>query len=77
MSRCDYCGRPFRQMADRFCDKKDQHATPDLAMRIVDAVEYDLRDRRGIRHEWDQVDEDVQDEIRDTLVEKVRAELPK
>jgi hypothetical protein len=34
------------------------------AQEAVAAIEMDLRGRRGLRHEWEQVDEDVQDEIR-------------
>jgi hypothetical protein len=37
-----------------------------LSKNIFKVVEEDLRDRRGIRHEWDNVDEDIQKEIRDT-----------
>ena len=37
-----------------------------LAIKIFRAIERDLRDRRGIRHEWDRVDRDIQREIRKT-----------
>jgi hypothetical protein len=45
-----------------------------LAKKIFAAVESDLRDRRGIRHEWDHVDKEVQEEIRITnqqAIEKI------
>jgi hypothetical protein len=53
-----------------------------LARQIFSAVEADLRDRRGIRHEWDRVDESVQREIRKTNVTRItellkRADLTK
>ena len=34
------------------------------AEKIVDAILVDLADRRGLRHEWDQIDDDIQAEIR-------------
>ena len=42
-----------------------------LAKKIFKVVENDLRDRRGIRHEWDQVDEEIQEEIRETNEKKI------
>ena len=38
----------------------------DIAKEIFEKIESDLRDRRGIRHEWDMVDDDIQEEIRET-----------
>lgn len=73
--RCTSCDRLLSFMAHRVCQEKDKHVTPTLAMRVVDEIEWDLRDRRGIRHEWDNVDEDVQDEILTTLTAKVDAVL--
>jgi len=32
--------------------------------RAVEAIIADLTDRRGLRHEWEQIDSDVRDEIR-------------
>jgi len=46
------------------------------ATRIVAAIENDLRDRRGLKHEWNAIDADVQDEIRMAWARIVRAELP-
>lgn len=37
-----------------------------LAKKIFEAVERDLRDRRGLRHEWDRIEDDIQKEIRET-----------
>ena len=45
----------------------------------VNAIIDDLSDRRGLRHEWDNIDEDIQDEIRETwrgLIEKALAAPP-
>lgn len=30
---------------------------------IVDAIVRDLSDRRGLRHEWDKIDDDIKEEI--------------
>ena len=35
------------------------------ATLIVDKIIKDLSDRRGLRHEWEKIDEDIQQEIRD------------
>jgi hypothetical protein len=32
---------------------------------IVDAIIRDLSDRRGLRHEWEAIDDDIKNEIRD------------
>jgi hypothetical protein len=34
-----------------------------LAKRIVRKIVADLRDRRGLRHQWDQIDDAIRDEI--------------
>lgn len=36
------------------------------ASKAMQQIENDLRGRRGLKNEWDSVDEDVRDEIRDT-----------
>jgi trans-2-enoyl-CoA reductase len=35
---------------------------------IVEEIIKDLSDRRGLRQEWNQIDEDIQEEIRETWV---------
>ena len=37
----------------------------DLAGRIVDDIVKDFTDRRGLRQEWEMIDEDIQEEIRE------------
>lgn len=34
-----------------------------LAAKIVDDIVDDLQDRRGLRQEWDQIDDDVKQQI--------------
>lgn len=47
----------------------------DLSKRAVSTVLTDLLDRRGIRHAWDGIDDDIRDEIRTTLQAKVLEEF--
>jgi len=47
----------------------------DKAVQIVNAILHDLTGRRGLRHEWDGIDDDIQQEIRDTWATIVRKEL--
>lgn len=42
--------------------------TPTKIEAAVDAIIADLRDRRGLRQEWDQIDEEIALEIRDEWV---------
>jgi hypothetical protein len=40
-----------------------------MEQRIINAVEAiirDLSDRRGLRQEWEQIDDDIQEEIKET-----------
>lgn len=39
-----------------------------ITENIVDAIIKDLKDRRGLRHQWENIDEDVQRDIRDAWV---------
>lgn len=45
------------------------------AERVVEAILRDLEDRAGFDHWWDGIEMDIQEEIRETLVEKVAAVL--
>ena len=49
----------------------------DKAERIVQTIERDFTDRRGLRQEWERIDSETQAEIRATWVEIVRKELAK
>lgn len=37
----------------------------DKAMKAVNAIIEDLSDRRGLRQEWESIDNDIQQEIRE------------
>lgn len=65
---CDYCGKRF----DRPGCEDERHVTPDMAQRIVAAIEDDLRDRRGLRQAFESIDDELQVEIRDTWAALVR-----
>lgn len=47
----------------------------DKAERIVRAIVRDITDRRGLRQEWEQIDEKTRKEIRATWAAIVRKEL--
>jgi hypothetical protein len=47
----------------------------DRAKLIVEALIEDLSDRRGLRHEWESIDEDIQEEIRQTWITIVLSRL--
>jgi hypothetical protein len=40
--------------------------TKQTAQKIVSAIVEDLSDRRGLRQEWEQIDEEIQAEIKQT-----------
>jgi hypothetical protein len=40
-----------------------------LAIKIVDAIVSNLTDRKGLRHEWDNIDTEVEKEILDEWAE--------
>jgi len=44
----------------------------DKAEEIVEKIIADLCDRRGLRHTWDSIDEDTQQEIRNTWITIVK-----
>lgn len=53
-----------------------EHLTSEeIANAIVSRIEADFTDRRGLRQEWDEIDADIQEEIRDTWRDIVRQEL--
>ena len=41
---------------------------------IVDRIIEDLTSRRGFRQAWEEIDDDIKEEIRDTWIEIVRSE---
>lgn len=43
---------------------------------IVDGIIRDLSERRGLRHEWERIDEDIQQEIRAEWISIVRSFYP-
>lgn len=73
-TKCEYCGRYYTECSVG-CKYETQHKTADLAERIVHEIEEDVRCRRGLRQEWDQIDGDVQAEIRIEWAHIVRQEL--
>ena len=48
-----------------------------LKEKIVDEIIKDISDRKGIGDEWDYIDEDIQDEIKEEWQQIVNKELEK
>lgn len=44
---------------------------------IVEALVDDITDRRGLKHEWNAIDEDIQDEIKAKWVTIIKSKLGK
>ncbi len=40
-----------------------------IAEKIVSKIEEDFTDRRGLRQEWDQIDDETKGEIREAWIE--------
>ena len=72
--RCDECGGRYDRPGLFGCGVS-RHPVCDFAQTIVALIEDDLRDRRGLRQEWEQIDEDTQDDIREVWSEKIRQEV--
>lgn len=72
---CSDCGRRFNRLANSRCHSKSVHIEPDKAQQIVEEIEKDLTHRRGFRQEFDQIDEDIRTEIRDTWANIIRKHL--
>lgn len=45
------------------------------AQKIVSLIIKDMTDRRGLRQGWDDIDSDIQDEIRETWAKLIDTEL--
>lgn len=52
-------------------------AKPSLATQIVDAIIQDISDRKGLGNEWEAIDEDIQQEIKDEWLNTVNKILKK
>ena len=52
--------------------KKYGKPTNDVVELAVLAIIYDLSDRRGLKHEWVHIDEDIQKEIKDIWIEIIK-----
>ena len=55
--------------------KKYGKPTNDVIELAVLAIIYDLSDRRGLKHEWVHIDEDIRKEIKDIWVEIIKEAL--
>lgn len=74
MSRCYSCGGTFDRPGLFGCTQGG-HQQPDVAQMIAAAIEADIRDRRGIGGEFDSIDGDTQQQIRDEWASIIRQYL--
>lgn len=73
MTRCENCGGRLDRPGLFKC--RAGHPKPTIAQRIVRGIEADLRDRRGLRQNFETLDADTQDEIRDAWEAIIRREV--
>jgi hypothetical protein len=71
---CALCGGRLDRPGLHGCDAS-HHATPTLAQEIAAAIEYDLRNRKGMG--WDSISNDTQQSIRDTWARIIQETLDK
>ncbi len=72
---CGDCGRPFDKAASKYCDRKTEHKEADIADIIVEDIEFELTDRRGIGDEFEGCDVEIQQEMRNAWSAIVRKHL--
>ncbi len=46
-----------------------------IITKIVEEIVRDIESRRGLRQEWESIDEDIQDEIKDTWKKIIETNL--
>ena len=71
--RCEECGGRFDRPGLFGCGEGHPDATKPQA--IVAVIESDIRNRRGLRQEFEGIDAEIQDEIRDTWADLIEQEL--
>lgn len=70
--RCEECGGRFDRPG--LFDCTIRHPEPTQAQAIASVIEKDIRGRRGLKGEWESIDDDIQDDIRDEwarLIEQI------
>jgi hypothetical protein len=70
---CDYCGKSFKRPSFESC--KQKHVQPTLEQKIVEKIERDICDRGGLQEAFEGIDEETQQEIRDTWAKIISANL--
>jgi hypothetical protein len=63
--KCDYCDISFDRPSIG-CENEAKHKTPDIVDRIVHDIESDITDRRGIGSEFESIESELQQEIRES-----------
>lgn len=75
--RCAHCGGRFDRPGLFGGCAAGGHPAPTPAQRIAAAIEADIIDRRGLGGEWESIDPDMQDEIRDEWARVIDDLLPR
>ena len=71
VNRCEECGGRTDRPGLFGCDDLP-HPEPDLSQAIAALIERDIRDRRGLREEFEAIDDETQCDIRDDWAELIR-----
>ncbi len=71
---CGYCERSFDKPSIG-CKFEPKHREPDFAQKVAHAIEEDLCGRSGM--DWGEIDDEVQDDIRNSWAEIVREQIRK
>lgn len=71
---CEECGGRFDRPGLFGCNDK-AHPEATLPQKIAAAIEKDLCDRRGLRHEWEQIEDEILCDIRDEWARIVAAKI--
>jgi len=81
MNKCFVCGELEPHQNHQYTDaagkyiSKDHDFARSRAEHIVNLIVHDFTDRRGLRQEWEQIDDDIQQEIRQTWTKLVEGNL--
>tara|TARA_R110002126_G_scaffold67176_1_gene170470 strand:- start:6137 stop:6622 length:486 start_codon:yes stop_codon:yes gene_type:complete len=53
-----------------------ENKLPEIGKRIVERLDIDISDRRGLKHEWMSIDEDIKEQLKDEWVQIIDEEIP-
>jgi hypothetical protein len=53
-----------------------ENKLPEVGKRIVERLDIDISDRRGLKHEWMSIDEDIKEQLKDEWIQIICEEIP-